>query len=290
MDYIRIKTTRLQDYKTTSRDVTPVASENVAESTCHQGLVTEPVEVPMAHSSHLTAKEVKDLLKDWIKLYPNSFAPDVEFKVYQLADGDVIIQLHEDLSSMAVSLLVLYFETTRLQDYKTTRLQDLVAESKVNGQKSMVNSQQPTAYITIDDTEVLLKQNEGKRAMILCSQQDNKTTRQQDLVAESKVNGQWSMVNSQQPTAVRFILEDNYVLDYNFEKRAQPVKDCDMVFEEPEFSLPEEYESVRVGDVVKKKIDEILDEGLTPKKLLMYFLCGAIGLGIGFLIVYFMSK
>ena len=282
MDYIRIKTTRLQDYKTTSRDVTPVTSENVAESPSHQVLVTEPVEVPMAHSSQLTAKEVKNLLKDWIKLYPNSFAPDVEFKVYQLADGDIIIQLHEDLSSMAVSLLVLYFETTRQQD--------LVAESKVNGQKSMVNSQQPTAYITIDDTEVLLKPNEGKRAMILCSQQDNKTTRQQDLVAESKVNGQWSMVNSQQSTAVRFILEDNYVLDYNFEKRAQPVKDCDMVFEEPEFSLPEEYESVRVGDVVKKKIDEILDEGLTPKKLLMYFLCGAIGLSIGFLIVYFMSK
>ena len=78
--------------------------------------------------------------------------------------------------------------------------------------------------------------------------------------------------------------------NYNFEKRAQPVKDCDLVFEEPEFSLPEEYESVRVGDVVKKKIDEVLEEGLTPTKLLIYFLCGAIGLSIGFLIVYFMSK
>ena len=63
-----------------------------------------------------------------------------------------------------------------------------------------------------------------------------------------------------------------------------------MVFEEAGFSLPEEYESVRVGNVVKKKIDEILDEGLTPKKMLMYLLCGAIGLGIGFLIVYLMSK
>ena len=322
MDYIRIKTTRLQDYKTTSRDVTPVASENVAETPSHQVLVTEPVEVPVAHSSQLTAKEIKNLLKDWIKLYPNSFAPDVEFKIYQLADGDIIIQLHEDLSSMAVSLLVLYFEATRLQDYKTTSrdvtpvASENVAESP--SQQVLVtelvevptaNGQQPIAYITIDDTEVLLKQNEGKRAMILCSQQDNKTTRQQDLVAESKVNGQQSIANSQQtlgksrdvtPVAsenkisdvasVRFILEDNYVLDYNFEKRAQPVKDCDMVFEEPEFSLPEEYESVRVGDVVKKKIDEILDEGLTPKKLLMYFLCGAIGLSIGFLIVYFMSK
>ena len=303
MDYIRIKTTRLQDYKTTSRDVTPVASENVAESPSHQVLVTEPVEVPVTHSSQLTAEDIKNLLKDWIKLYPNSFAPDVEFKIYQLADGDIIIQLHEDLSSMAVSLLVLYFETTRLQDYKTTSrdvtpvASENVAETPSHQvlvtepvEVPTANGQQPIAYITIDDTEVLLKQNEGKRAMILCSQQDNKTTRQQDLVAESKVNGQKSMVNSQQSTAVRFILEDNYVLDYNFEKRAQPVKDCDMVFEEPEFSLPEEYESVRVGDVVKKKIDEILDEGLTPKKLLMYFLCGAIGLSIGFLIVYFMSK
>ena len=142
MDYIRIKTTRLQDNKTTS------------------GNVIEP-----------TVQEVKELLKDWIKLYPNSFAPDVEFKIYQLADGDIIIQLHEDLSSMAVSLLVLYFETTRLQDNKTTRQQDgLVAEpveaSMVNSQWSMVNGQQPTAYITIDDTEILLKQNEGKRAMV----------------------------------------------------------------------------------------------------------------------------
>ena len=155
MDYIRI-------------------SHRVAETPSRQGLVTEPT----TNGQQPTAKEVKDLLKDWIKLYPNSFAPDVEFKIYQLADGDIIIQLHEDLSSMAVSLLVLYFETTRLQDYKTTSRdvtpvasenvtespsrQGLVAEPTANGQ-------QPIAYITIDDTEVLLKQNEGKRAMILCS-------------------------------------------------------------------------------------------------------------------------
>ena len=248
-----------------------------------QCMVTEPVEVPMAHSSQFTAEDIKNLLKDWIKLYPNSFAPDVEFKVYQLVDGDIIIQLHEDLSSMAVSLLVLYFETISHRVTESPSRQGLVTEPTVNGQK-------PIAYITIDDTEVLLKQNEGKRAMVFCSRKDAESQSHRELVAESKVNGQKSMVKSQQPTAVRFILEDNYVLDYNFEKRAQPVKDCDMVFEEPEFSLPEEYESVRVGDVVKKKIDEILDEGLTPKKLLMYFLCGAIGLGIGFLIVYFMSK
>ena len=236
MDYIRIKTTRQQDYKTTSGDVT-----------------------------EFTVNDVKELLKNWIKLYPNSFSSDVEFKIYQLDDGDIIIELHDDLSSMAVSLLVLYFNSIRQQDNKTTRQQDgLVAE--------------PIAFITIDDTEVLLKQNEGKRAMVFCRQQDNKTTRQQVEPVEA-------------PTSVRFLLEDNYALDYNFEKRPQPVKDCDMKFEEAEISLPEEYESVMVGDVVKNKVDEILEgDALTPTKMLIYLLCGAIGLSIGFLIVYFMSK
>ena len=243
-----------------------------------QCMVTEPVEVPVAHSSQLTAEEVKDLLKDWIKLYPNSFAPDVEFKVYQLADGDIIIQLHEDLSSMAVSLLVLYFETTVNRQQST----DFVHNSATQQLSNL------EAYITIDDTEVLLKQNEGKRAMVIG--QRTTVNSQQTLDKSRDVTPVASENKMSDVASVRFILEDNYVLDYNFEKRAQPVKDCDMVFEEPEFSLPEEYESVRVGDVVKKKIDEILDEGLTPKKLLMYFLCGAIGLGIGFLIVYFMSK
>ncbi len=240
MDYIRIKTTRRQDDKTTSGDVTE----------------------PMANGQQPTVQEVKELLKDWIKLYPNSFAPDVEFKIYQLPDGDVIIQLHEDLSSMAVSLLVLYLETIRQQDNKTTRQQVVPVAELVEA---------PTAYITVEDTEVLLKQNEGKRAMIFCNQQPT--------------------ANGQQPTAVRFLLEDNYVLDYNFEKRPQPVKYCDMIFEEEELLLPEEYDSVVVGDVVKKKIDSILEEeGLTPKKMLMYILCGAIGLSIGFLIVHFMGK
>ena len=266
MDYIRISGLR------------------VSESPSHQGLVAEPVEVLTAHSSQLTAKDVKELLKDWIKLYPNSFAPDVDFKIYQLADGDIIIQLHEDLSSMAVSLLVLYFENISRQDTKTPRHQGFLAEPV---EVPIANSQQPTAYITIDDTEVLLKQNEGKRAMVFCGHQVTKSPRHQGSVTEPV---EVPTTNSQQPTSVRFLLEDNYVLDYNFEKRAQPVKDCDLVFEEPEFSLPEEYESVRVGDVVKKKIDEVLEEGLTPTKLLIYFLCGAIGLSIGFLIVYFMSK
>ena len=279
MDYIRI-------------------SHRVTESPSHQGLVAEPVEVLTAHSSQLTAKDVKELLKDWIKLYPNSFAPDVEFKIYQLADGDIIIQLHEDLSSMAVSLLVLYFENISRQDTKTPRHQGLLAEpveaSMANSQWSMVNGQRPTAYITIDDTEVLLKQNEGKRAMVFCSHRDTETPSRQGLVTEPVevpiANSQQLTANSQQPTAVRFLLEDNYVLDYNFEKRAQPVKESGLQFNEPEFVLPETYESVMVGDVVKKKIDEVLEEGLTPTKLLIYFLCGAIGLGIGFLIVYFMGK
>ena len=223
MDYIRI-------------------SHRVAETPSRQGLVTEPT----ANGQQPTAKEVKDLLKDWIKLYPNSFAPDVEFKIYQLADGDIIIQLHEDLSSMAVSLLVLYFETISHRVTESPSHQDAVEVPTDNSQQTLGKS--------IDVTPV---------------------------ASENKMSD---------VASVRFILEDNYVLDYNFEKRPQPVKDCDMVFEEAEFTLPEEYESVRVGDVVKKKIDEILDEGLTPKKMLMYLLCGAIGLGIGFLIVYFMSK
>ena len=261
-------------------DYIRISSLRVSESPSHQGLVTEPVEALTAHSSQLTAKEVKELLKDWIKLYPNSFAPDVDFKIYQLADGDIIIQLHEDLSSMAVSLLVLYFETTVNRQQST----DFVHNSATQ-QLSNIE-----AYITIDDTEVLLKQNEGKRAMVFCGQRTTDNGQQTSSTTQKLRNSETQQLNSQKLTAVRFLLKDNYVLDYNFEKRAQPVKDCDLVFEEAEFSLPEEYESVRVGDVVKKKIDEVLEEGLTPTKLLIYFLCGAIGLSIGFLIVYFMSK
>ena len=225
MDYIRIR-------------------HQVAESPSHQDLVAE-----------LTIHDIKELLKDWIKLYPNSFAPDVEFKIFQLENSDIIIQLHDDMSSLAVSLLILYLGSHELGDSETRRLGDCVA------------------YITIDDTEVLLKQNEGKRAMIVGGQQTTD-------------NGQQSS-----STSVRFILEDNYCLDYNFEKRAKPVKDSDIIFNEEEISLPENYETVRVGDVVKNKVDKVLEEeGLTPRKMLIYLLCGAIGLSIGFLIVYFMSR
>ena len=99
----------------------------------------------------LSVNDVKELLKDWIKLYPNSFAPDVEFRIYQHED-DIIIRLHEDMSSLAVALLVLYFDNRQ--------------QTTDNGQQSLT-----TAYVTIDDTEVLLKQNVGKRAMIVGSQQ-----------------------------------------------------------------------------------------------------------------------
>ena len=232
------------------------------------------------NSQRSTVNDIKELLKDWIKLYPNSFAPDVDFKIYQLADGDIIIQLHEDLSSMAVSLLVLYFETTVNRQQST----DFVHNSATQ-QLSNIE-----AYITIDDTEILLKQNEGKRAMVFCGQRTTDNGQQTSSTTRKLSNSETQQLNSQQPTAVRFLLEDNYVLDYNFEKRPQPVKESGLQFNEPEFVLPETYESVVVGEVVKKKIDEVLEEGLTPMKLLIYFLCGAIGLSIGFLIVYFMSK
>ncbi len=197
----------------------------------------------------MSTNDVKELLKDWIKLYPNSFAPDVDFKIYQLENGDVIVRLHEDLSSMAVSLLLLYFGSTD-------------------------NRQQTTeAYITIDDTEILLKQNVGKRAMIVGSQQTTD-------------NGQQSF-----STSVRFILEDNYCLDYDFERRAKPAKNTDITYNEEVINLPESYESVKVGDVIKNTVDKVLEEeGLTPKKMLIYLLCGIVGLSIGFIIVYFMGR
>lgn len=224
MDYIRIKTTSRDSETQSLRDA---KSSSVSMSSS-------------SSASESTANDIKELLKDWIKLYPNSFASDVDFKIYQLADGDIIIQLHEDLSSMAVALLVLYL-------------------------KPIANSQQPIAYISIDDTEVVLKQNIGKRAML--------TT------------------HGSQSTTIRILLDDNYVLDYDFERKPQPVKDSELQFEETEFTLPEEYESVVVGDVVKKEIDKVLeDEGLTPKKLMWYLICGAVGLAIGFLIVYLTGK
>ena len=282
MDYIRIKSTSQQVNESTSRGT---------ESQSRK--VSEP-----------TVNDIKELLKDWIKLYPDSFAPDVEFKVYQLEDGDVIIQLHEDMSSLAVSLLVLYLESTRQQVNETTSIdsesqsrRDAKSVSELISQSSIANSQQPIAYINIDDTEVLLKQNIGKRAMVFCEstrQQVNETTsidsesqRRRDAKSVSELISQSSIANSQQPTSVKFLLEDNYVLDYDFERKPQPVKDSGFQFEEIELSLTDDCEVVRVGDVIKKKIDEVLEtEGLTPKKMMWYLICGAVGLAIGVLIVY----
>ncbi len=271
MDYVRIKTTRQRDNETTSRDVKS-ASESV-----------------------LTVTDVKELLKDWIKLYPNSFASDVEFKIYQLTDGDIIIQLHEDMSSLAVALLVLYLESYRHMVAKTPS-RDVTYYTDENkhyviGASEQVTESVSTAFITIDDTEVLLKQNLGKRAMIYCESSSHQVTKSpsRDVTYYTDENKHDVIgASTQYPTAVRFLLEDNYVLDYDFERKPQPVKDSGLKFEEPEFILPENYEIVRVGEVVKKKIDEVLEpDVLTPQKMMWYLICGAVGLAIGFLVVYF---
>ncbi len=280
MDYIRIKTT-----------------SRVSETQSLRDATSSSMSISMSESASVsTANDIKELLKDWIKLYPDSFSPDMEFKIYQLEDGDIIIRLHEDMSSLAVALLVLYLETTG---------KAAVSKSESVSQSSIANSQQPIAFITIDDTEVLLKQNVGKRAMLFCE-----TTRQQvneltsiDSESQSFRDAKsLSLLKSESlskseskseslPTTVRFLLDDNYVLDYDFERRPQPVKNSGLQFEEQELTLPKDYDVVRVGDVVKKKIDKVLeDEGLTPKKMLIYLLCGAIGLAIGFLIVHFSAK
>ena len=260
MDYIRIKTTSRDSETQSLRDATSVS----------------------------TANDIKELLKDWIKLYPDSFSPDMEFKIYQLEDGDIIIRLHEDMSSLAVALLVLYLESTG---------KAAVSESESVSQSSIANSQQPIAFITIDDTEVLLKQNVGKRAMLFCettSQQVNELTSidsESQSLRDAKSLSLSKSESESLSTTVRFLLDDNYVLDYDFERRPQPVKNSGLQFEEQELTLPKDYDVVRVGDVVKKKIDKVLeDEGLTPKKMLIYLLCGAIGLAIGFLIVHFSAK
>ena len=272
MDYIRIKTASRDSETQSLRDAKSVSmSSSMTES---------------ALASVSTANDIKELLKDWIKLYPDSFSPDMEFKIYQLEDGDIIIRLHEDMSSLAVALLVLYLETTG----KAT-----VSESVSVSQSSIANSQQPIAFITIDDTEVLLKQNVGKRAMLFCettSQQVNELTSIDSESQSLRDAKSLSLSKSESlPTSVRFLLDDNYVLDYDFERRPQPVKNSGLQFEEQELTLPKDYDAVRVGDVVKKKIDKVLeDEGLTPKKMLIYLLCGAIGLAIGFLIVHFSAK
>lgn len=195
----------------------------------------------------LQKDEVIGLVKEWIKLYPHSFNPEVNFWFYQLADNQVVIGLHDDLSTLAVSLLVIYL-TSAVKDSQD-------AESVV-------------AFVTVDDNEILLKQNYGRRAKIVAKSTDDDST------------------------GVIILLENNYCVDYYFHGKAHKIKDSQLVFEEP--ALPEsientEKEEIFVGDVIPKKIiEKSLEPDASPwKKLMWYAICTVVGLGIGFLLVYF---
>ena len=194
----------------------------------------------------LQKDEVIGLVKEWIKLYPHSFNPEVNFWFYQLADNQVIIGLHDDLSTLAVSLLVIYL-TSALKD--ATETENVVA------------------YLTVDDNEILLKQNYGRRAKIVAkgTEDDN--------------------------TGVVILLENNYCADYYFHGKAHQIKNHEYVFSEPALSEPienAEKDEIFVGDIIpKKKIEQSLEPDAEPwKKLMWYAICTAVGLGIGFLLVY----
>ena len=194
----------------------------------------------------LQKDEVIGLVKEWIKLYPHSFNPEVNFWFYELADNQVIIGLHDDLSTLAVSLLVIY-------------LTSAVKESQ--------DIEPVVAYLTVDDNEILLKQNYGRRAKIVAkgTEDDN--------------------------TGVIILLENNYCADYYFHGKAHKIKDSQLVFLEP--ALPENIENAErdeifVGDIIpKKKVEQSLEPDASPwKKLMWYAICTVVGLGIGFLLVY----
>ena len=197
----------------------------------------------------LQKDEVIGLVKEWVKLYPHSFNQDVNFKFYELADNQVAIGLHEDLSTLAVSLLVIY-------------LTSAVKESQ--------DAEPVVAYLTIDDNEILLKQNYGKRAKIVA-----KSTEDDD-------------------TSVIILLENNYCFEYYFKGHAKPIKKSELVFEEPadvaeaDAVRNDVKEEIVVGDIVPKpKVEAVLEPDASPlKKLMWYVIFGAVGLGIGFLIVY----
>lgn len=194
----------------------------------------------------LQKDEVIGLVKEWIKLYPHSFNPEVNFWFYQLADNQVVIGLHDDLSTLAVSLLVIYL-TSAVKDSQ--------------------DAEPVVAYLTVDDNEILLKQNYGRRAKIVAKSTDDDST------------------------GVIILLENNYCVDYYFHGKAHKIKDSQLVFEEP--ALPEsientEKEEIFVGDVIPKKIiEKSLEPDASPwKKLMWYAICTVVGLGIGFLLVY----
>ena len=194
----------------------------------------------------LPKDDVIGLVKEWIKLYPHSFNPEVNFWFYQLADNQVVIGLHDDLSTLAVSLLVIYL---------------------TSAVKEVQDAEPVVAYLTVDDNEILLKQNYGRRAKIVAkgTEDDN--------------------------TGVIILLENNYCADYYFHGKAHKIKDSDLVFLEP--ALPKSIENsdkdeIFVGDIIpKKKIEQSLEPDASPwKKLMWYAICTIVGLGIGFLLVY----
>ena len=194
----------------------------------------------------LQKDEVIGLVKEWIKLYPHSFNPEVNLWFYELADNQVVIGLHDDLSTLAVSLLVIYL---------TSAIKDSVEAEPV------------VAFLTVDDNEILLKQNYGRRAKIVAKGTDDDNT------------------------GVIILLENNYCVDYYFRGKAHKIKDSELVFLEP--ALPESIENAEkdeifVGDIIpKKKIEQSLEPDASPwKKLMWYAICTAVGLGIGFLLVY----
>ena len=194
----------------------------------------------------LQKDEVIGLVKEWIKLYPHSFNPEVNFWFYELADNQVIIGLHDDLSTLAVSLLVIY-------------LTSAVKESQ--------EVEPVVAYLTVDDNEILLKQNYGRRAKIVAKGTDDDNT------------------------GVIFLLENNYCADYYFHGKAHKIKDSQLVFLEPALSDSienAEKEEIYVGDIIpKKKLEQSLEPDASPlKKLMWYAICTVVGLGIGFLLVY----
>lgn len=194
----------------------------------------------------LPKDEIIGLVKEWIKLYPHSFNPEVNFWFYQLDDNQVIIGLHDDLSTLAVSLLVIYL-TSAARDS-----QDV---------------EPVVAYLTVDDNEILLKQNYGRRAKVVAKGTDDDNT------------------------GVIILLENNYCVEYYFRGKARKIKDSEFVFLEP--ALPEFIENagkdeIFVGDVIpKKKIEMSLEPDASPwKKLMWYGICAIVGLGIGFLLVH----
>ena len=194
----------------------------------------------------LQKDEVKGLVKEWIKLYPHSFNSEVNFWFYELADNQVVIGLHDDLSTLAVSLLVIYL---------------------TSAVKETLETEPVVAYLTVDDNEILLKQNYGRRAKIVAKSTDDDST------------------------GVIILLENNYCADYYFHGKAHKIKDSELVFLEP--ALPESIENAEkdeifVGDVIpKKKIEQSLEPDAEPwKKLMWYAICTVVGLGLGFLLVY----